>query len=108
MPINAYVTFLPVRLKKSLVVDGVIRGLHEVAKHVESCKAQVAQLMGLKCPLRWSLWRTPAPSALRDSISTVSSHVPGAKWECPAKLACSSLSTATTLAFQATKPPTRS
>ena len=34
----------PVRLKKSLVVDGVIRGLHEVAKHVEACKAQVAWL----------------------------------------------------------------
>ncbi|CAK9109460.1 40S ribosomal protein S12 [Durusdinium trenchii] len=26
------------------MVDGVIRGLHEVAKHVEACKAQVVFL----------------------------------------------------------------
>eukprot|EP00439_Symbiodinium_sp_Y106_P045720 s47_g5.t2 len=31
-------------LKKSLMVDGAIRGLHEVAKHIEACKAQVVFL----------------------------------------------------------------
>eukprot|EP00434_Breviolum_minutum_P032121 symbB.v1.2.028408.t1/scaffold3009.1/size65478/7 len=31
-------------LKRALQVDGVIRGLHEVAKHVEACKAQVVFL----------------------------------------------------------------
>mmetsp|Transcript_17707 Transcript_17707/g.20468 ORF Transcript_17707/g.20468 Transcript_17707/m.20468 type:complete len:121 (+) Transcript_17707:76-438(+) len=31
-------------LKRALQVDGVIRGLHEVAKHVEQCKAQVVFL----------------------------------------------------------------
>eukprot|EP00929_Paragymnodinium_shiwhaense_P053656 TRINITY_DN2687_c0_g4_i1.p2 TRINITY_DN2687_c0_g4~~TRINITY_DN2687_c0_g4_i1.p2 ORF type:complete len:140 (-),score=58.52 TRINITY_DN2687_c0_g4_i1:44-463(-) len=31
-------------LKKALVVDGVIRGLHEVAKYIEGGKAQVAFL----------------------------------------------------------------
>lgn len=32
------------RLKRALQVDGAIRGLHEVAKHVEACKAQVVFL----------------------------------------------------------------
>merc|ERR1711979_181504 len=31
-------------LKKSLQVDGVIRGLHEVAKHIDAGKAQVVFL----------------------------------------------------------------
>ena len=31
-------------LKRSLVVDGVIRGLHEVAKHIDAGKAQVVFL----------------------------------------------------------------
>lgn len=31
-------------LKRALQVDGVIRGLHEVAKHIEACKAQVVFL----------------------------------------------------------------
>mmetsp|Transcript_80832 Transcript_80832/g.158713 ORF Transcript_80832/g.158713 Transcript_80832/m.158713 type:complete len:140 (-) Transcript_80832:67-486(-) len=31
-------------LKRALVVDGVIRGLHEVAKHVDASKAQVVFL----------------------------------------------------------------
>merc|ERR1712003_208161 len=31
-------------LKKALVVDGVIRGLHEVAKHIDAGKAQVVFL----------------------------------------------------------------
>merc|ERR1719343_1313112 len=31
-------------LKKALVVDGVIRGLHEVAKYIEAGKAQVVFL----------------------------------------------------------------
>eukprot|EP00932_Pfiesteria_piscicida_P000369 SRR837773.1036.p2 GENE.SRR837773.1036~~SRR837773.1036.p2 ORF type:complete len:158 (+),score=73.48 SRR837773.1036:53-475(+) len=31
-------------LKKALIVDGVIRGLHEVAKHVDGGKAQVVFL----------------------------------------------------------------
>ena len=32
------------RLKRALQVDGAIRGLHEVAKYVEACKAQVVFL----------------------------------------------------------------
>ena len=32
------------RLKRALQVDGVIRGLHEVSKYVEACKAQVVFL----------------------------------------------------------------
>merc|ERR1712014_279240 len=31
-------------LKKALVADGVIRGLHEVAKHIDAGKAQVVFL----------------------------------------------------------------
>merc|ERR1712087_588541 len=31
-------------LKNALVVDGVIRGLHEVAKHIDASKAQVVFL----------------------------------------------------------------
>jgi ribosomal protein L7Ae-like RNA K-turn-binding protein len=31
-------------LKRALQVDGVIRGLHEVSKYVEACKAQVVFL----------------------------------------------------------------
>merc|ERR1711933_10179 len=31
-------------LKNALVVDGVIRGLHEVAKHIDASKAQVVLL----------------------------------------------------------------
>merc|ERR1719238_2507302 len=31
-------------LKKALAVDGVIRGLHEVAKHIDASKAQVVFL----------------------------------------------------------------
>merc|ERR1719428_1422779 len=31
-------------LKNALVVDGVIRGLHEVAKHIDGSKAQVVML----------------------------------------------------------------
>eukprot|EP00441_Pelagodinium_beii_P026296 CAMPEP_0197662546 /NCGR_PEP_ID=MMETSP1338-20131121/53870_1 /TAXON_ID=43686 ORGANISM="Pelagodinium beii, Strain RCC1491" /NCGR_SAMPLE_ID=MMETSP1338 /ASSEMBLY_ACC=CAM_ASM_000754 /LENGTH=139 /DNA_ID=CAMNT_0043240441 /DNA_START=55 /DNA_END=474 /DNA_ORIENTATION=- len=31
-------------LKRALMVDGVIRGLHEVAKHIDSSKAQVVFL----------------------------------------------------------------
>merc|ERR1711953_1447327 len=31
-------------LKNALVVDGVIRGLHEVAKHIDASKAQIVFL----------------------------------------------------------------
>ena len=56
------------RLKRALQVDGVIRGLHEVSKYVEACKAQVV-FLAESCS--WAMVFVGGTDRLRELLKLV-------------------------------------